>query len=559
MPQKDTYQQKLTDAGFNIVEQTCNNPIANVWSITIHDIDCSLLSTNGNGISKELALNNVYEKFIGQLSTHYFWTDCYLGDEMAKNKFVHYPTEQWFQTNSNGSWPDDVLDSGALRDFYNPDGELNASKLIDINSSNHERGICCLSFETIGTGKLVNFPINIVTNLYSSNGISTSIKPEEARLDALLGIIEQYIKFKIISEGISLPEIPDVICNSHPDIVKSLKDIKEAGYELKIQDASLGGKYPVVALTLFNPRDQGVSMSFGAHPKLNIALQKSLMSLFQGCSDLTNLEDLPEPGFDMDEIASPQNLEKHFHDSHGIVAWKSLTRQSDYEFFDWNNKSSQFNSEIAFKILSEKILEDGNEIYISHHEILGTYTCRMIIPGLSEIYPTDDLVWENNNVGMEARNSILKTDKTVADCEQLIEDLEDLNQEDDVLISTLIGLPSDSDSIFTDLRIAELITLLALKTQDNERIQEGCEWLIHYKKINPRRLKVYQCINTILQLEGMTEYGISLEKLYTRPILKDALALIDGEDVFPLVSEWRSHSLLIDRYKRTIRIGNESY
>ena len=162
----------------------------------------------------------------------------------------------------------------------------------------------------------------------------------------------------------------------------------------------------------------------------------------------------------------------------------------------------------------------------------------MLIPGISEIYPFDDLIWENNNVGMDVRDLILKTKKTTEECESLIESLEDLSLDDDYLIADLLAAPADENIyIFQDLCVAELILLLALKTQDNERVQENCEWLLDYKKINQKRLKTYHCINTILQLNKMTHYGISLEKLYTREILNNALALIDGEDVFKLESE----------------------
>ena len=547
-----TFQQKLLDAGFNIVEQSSINPIVNAWSVTVHDRDCPLLLAKGKGCSKKAALTNALRDFIGLLSTHSFWTDCYLGDETSNSKFVHYPNERWFATNANGSWPNGVLDGEqgeGLRDLYNPDGELNASNLIDINTSNRERGICCLPYVCIRTGKIINFPVNIVSNLYASNGISAAKGIDEARFQGLSKVIEQYIKFKVISEGLSLPIVPEDVLSRYPKIQASIKEAEDAGYELLVQDASLGGKYPVIAVILLNPHNQGVSVSFGASPSFNTALELSLTDLFLG-RELDQFETYPEAGFDMDEISSPQNLDRHYIDSSGIVAWKSLKNKPDYEFSDWDKQDSSTDSATEFKALCDTVHTDGNDIFIADYNQIGVYTCRVLVPGLSEIYPVDDLVWENNNVGLEIRSQILKANKTLEECEQLIQDLEDLNQDDETLVSELIGIPSDADCIFSDLRITELITLLALKTQDNERIQEGCEWLLHFQQINPRRLKTYQCINTVLQLDGMTDYGSALEKLYTRPVFKDALALIDGEDVFPLISDWKMHGLLIDGYKK---------
>ncbi len=544
-------QQKLEKIGFHIVEQSWLNPIANVWSVHIRDRDCPLLFTNGKGASKKAALASALGEFFERLSTHYFWADYYLGDDISNRKFVHYAQEKWFETNANGAWPDEVLND-ELRDFYNPDGELNASNLIDANSANRQRGICCLPYECVRTQESIYFPVNVIGNLYVSNGMSAGNTREEARVQALSEIFERYIKFKIIAEGISLPTVPESVLNRYPGIQAGIKELEQAGYPLLVQDASLGGKYPVMVVTLLNPKNQGVYASFGAHPKFEVALERSLTELLQG-RGLDALDGFAEAGFDLDEIASPQNLETHFIDSSGIISWKFLQQKPDYEFNDWDKQVSNSDTAQEFNDLCERIHAEGNDIFISDHKELGVYCCRVLVPGMSEIYPADDLVWENNNAGIDMREVILKEDKTLEECEALIEKLEDLNFDDQYPVAALMGLPADKDSIFADLRIAELITLLALKTQDNERIQEGCEWLLHFKQIDPRRLKTYQCINAILQLDSMTDYASPLEKLYGREILSNALALIDGEDIFPLKSNWKMHDLLIDGYRKVIK------
>ena len=546
-------QKKLEAIGFHVVEQSWLNPVANVWSVHICDRDYPLLSTNGKGTSKKAALASALGEFFERLATHYFWADYYLGDEISNSKFVHYKQEKWFETNSNGSWPEGVLNE-ELQNFYNPDGELDANKLIDANSANRKRGMCCLPYVCQRTQESVYFPINIIGNLYVSNGMSAGNTPEEARVQALSEIYERYVKFKIIAEGITLPKVPDSVLARYPEIQAAIKEMEDAGYPLIVQDASLGGKYPVMAVTLLNPKDQGVYASFGAHPKFEVALENSLTELLQG-RGLDSFDGFSVAGFDLDEIASPQNLETHYIDSSGIISWKFLQSKPDYEFVDWGNQENQViesNTTEEFKDLCNRIHEEGNDIYISDHQELGMCCCRILVPGMSEIYPAEDLVWENNNAGIDIRNAILKQNKTTAECEALIEKIEDLNFDDQYSVAALIGLPADKDSIFADLCLAELISLLALKVQDNERIQEGCEWLLHFKQINPERLKVYQCIDTLLQLDVMVNYADSLTKLYGKNVLNDALALIDGEDIFPLQSDWKMHDLLIESYRKVL-------
>ncbi len=543
-----TMTTKLEALGFHILEHSWLHPVANVWSVHIRDRDCPLLFTNGKGASKKAALASALGEFFERLTTHYFWADYYLGDEISNSKYVHYKQEKWFEINSYGSWPEGVLND-ELQAFYNPDGELDANKLIDINSANSKRGLCCLPYTCQRTQASVYFPVNIIDNLYVSNGMAAGNTPEEARVQALSEIFERFVKFKIIAEGISLPDIPKSTLARYPNIQADIKEMEQAGYTLLIQDASLGGKYPVVAVTLLNPEDQGVYASFGAHPQFEVALERSLTELLQG-RGLDKLNNFPQAGFNMDEIASPQNLETHFIDSSGIMSWQFLQNTSDYDFVDWGINQNRSQTAQEFEDLCQRIHQEGNDIYISDHQELGMYCCRILVPGMSEIYPIEDLVWENNNAGMSVRHAILKHNKTPAECEALIEQLEDLTVNDQHPVATLIGLPADKNSLFADLRVAEIITLLALKTQDNERIQEGCEWLLHFKQINPERLKVYQCINTLLQLDGMVNYANSLTKLYGKDVLNKALALIDGEDIYPLHSDWKTHDLLLEAYHK---------
>ncbi|MBI0151551.1 30S ribosomal protein S12 methylthiotransferase accessory protein YcaO, partial [Bifidobacterium sp. M0353] len=78
-----------------------------------------------------------------RLSTNYFFSDFYLGDKVANGEFVHYPSEKWFAIPDDNSLPKGLL-SQKLLNFYDPEHELTATDLIDLQSSNSERGICAL-------------------------------------------------------------------------------------------------------------------------------------------------------------------------------------------------------------------------------------------------------------------------------------------------------------------------------------------------------------------------------------------------------------------------------
>ena len=178
-------------------------------------------------------------------------------------------------------WPTALL-TPELQQFYNPEGTTVASQLIDLNSGNSARGICAIPYKRLRDDKTVLFPVNLIGNLYVSNGMSAGNTLMEARTQALAEIFERDIKYKIIREGICLPDVPESVINRYPRIAAGIKGLRAAGYGILIKDASLGGKYPVMNVTLLHPDDQGCFASFGAHPRFEVALERTLTELLQG-------------------------------------------------------------------------------------------------------------------------------------------------------------------------------------------------------------------------------------------------------------------------------------
>jgi ribosomal protein S12 methylthiotransferase accessory factor len=368
-------QAKLQALGFNIEEASWLNPVANVWSVHIRDRDCPMLFTNGKGSSQKAALASALGEYFERLSTNYFWADFYLGEAIATSNFVHYPSEQWFALVEDGSLPEGLLDK-QTREFYDPESALDASKLVDINSGNSERGICALPFIRQIDQTTVWFPVNIIGNLYVSNGMSAGNTKTEARTQALSEIFERYIKFKIIAEGIALPEVPNSVIARYPTIQAGIAELREAGFGILVKDASLGGEYPVMCVTLLNPEDQGTYASFGAHPRFEVALERALTELLQGRA-LDRLAGFSEPSFDLEEVASPQNLETHFIDSSGPMHWNFLNKQADYAFVDWNYAGT---TEAEYNYLLDRIHEADFDVYIMDYQHLGVYACRILVP-----------------------------------------------------------------------------------------------------------------------------------------------------------------------------------
>jgi ribosomal protein S12 methylthiotransferase accessory factor len=523
-----TMQARLAALGFHVEERSWLNPVDGIWSVHVRDRDCPLLFTNGKGASRLAALASALGEFFERLSCNYFWAHYYLGPRPAQRGFAHYPRERWFRPDESGAWPQELL-TPELHRFYNPEGSIPADTLVDLNSGDAERGICALPYARQRDQASVWFPVNIIGNLYVSNGMSAGNTPEEARTQALSEIFERHIKFRIISEGLCLPDVPEEVIARYPRIAAGIKALRAAGFGILVKDASLGGEYPVMNVTLLHPDDQGCFSSFGAHPRFEIALERALTELLQGRA-LDALGGFPEPGFDLDEIASAPNLEIHFVDSSGIISWKFLGDTPDFEFCDWNFSTTTAED---YAWLVERIHAMGHDIYIADFTHLGVYACRIIVPGMSEVYPVDDLEYENNSVGNALREAILHLPELGDDeCADLLETLNELGLADQRPVAALIGLAPDPGSLWSDLRVGELKTLLALAIGDQDAIREGCDWIRHFAQIDAGRRRVYRCIENLLNLEGAASYRKALLPLYGAETLRQAEALLARESRF---------------------------
>ncbi len=264
----------LEDMGFDIEQASWLNPVPHVYSVHIRDRNCGLMFTNGKGASEKACLASALGEYFERLSTNYFFADFYLGPDVARGDFVHYPNERWFDP-ADPQFRERVL-TPRLWAHYDPEGELDPADLFDTNSGAGERGICCLPLRRQRDGQAVWFPVNVIANLYVSNGMSAGNTASEARVQALSEVFERAIKNRIIAEGISLPEIPPEVLARYPSIETAVRALEAHGYHLRLADASLGGRYPVIAVTLLNPRNATVFASFGAHPSFEVALERTV-------------------------------------------------------------------------------------------------------------------------------------------------------------------------------------------------------------------------------------------------------------------------------------------
>ena len=547
----------LANLGIKIEIASWRNLIPNVWSLHIRDAHSPMCFTNGKGATKESALASALGEYIERLSNNHFYAGAYWGEDIANAEFVHYPNERWFKSGPKDTLPTEILDDYCLK-IYNPDGELRASHLVDTNSGNIERGICSLPYIRQSDGETVYFPSNLIENLFVSNGMSAGNTLAEAQVQCLSEIFERAVKREILEGEIALPDVPHQVLAKYPSILAGIQSLEEQGFPVLVKDASLGGVYPVMCVTLMNPRTGGVFASFGAHPSLEVALERSLTELLQGRS-FEGLNDLPPPTFASEAVTEPNNFVEHFIDSSGIVSWRFFSARSNYDFVEWDFTGDGDNSNAQEVKTLFGILQDlGKEVYVAVYDQLGATACRILVPGYSEVYPVEDIIWDNTNKALLFRADILNlfqlNDLSLATLLDRLENNE-LGEYGD--IATLIGIEFDENSVWGQLTVLELKLLIRLALKQFEEAHDLVGAFLQYNDNTVERKLFYQALDAALEVTlddelEMADYDANFRRMFGSARIDAVLGSIDGKVRFFGLTPIGMNLEGLDRHRRLI-------
>lgn len=416
----ENMQNVLNKLNHTLIYSKEKHPLQNCYSINIALQDLpNYIYSNGKGIISKASMASALGEYIERLQTNNFFIDFALPNRN------YYDDQVLSHFNSN------YLNKKLLN-FYDPHSELTIEDLVDFNSNIQDK-IVCLPFKNCSNDEIINFPLNILSNLYVSNGLASGNTPKEAQVQSLSEIIERYVKIQIIKNAYSLPSYPTKVLEKFPTLNDDIHTLQELGFIVEVLDASLGGVFPVTAISLINPHNNTLFVSFGSHPLLEVSLQRTLSELMQG-RDIENLDDFQTPTFDTIEIASSSNIESHFIDSNGKMGFEFLNKHKSFEYQPWGYNGNSCDEEYwyLFNILHTM----KKDIYLREYNHLGFYSCQIIVPSISEIYPVDDLIYNNKNNGKHHRDMIINFKQY--DPQEIINEISNL--EDIMKLNDYIGV-----------------------------------------------------------------------------------------------------------------------
>lgn len=493
-------QKVLEDVGCKTTFSQTKHPLQNCYSVNLSSHEApNHIYSNGKGVVAEASMASALGEYIERLQTNNFFSDFYL----PKRKY--YPDEAHFEFDG------EFLNEDLLY-MYDPNGELDGEDLVDFNSDFEDK-IVALEFVKHSSGERVYFPLNILNNLYVSNGLATGNTPKEAQVQALSEIYERYAKLEIIKNGYALPKFPDERVKSFQKVYSDVEALKAHGYIVEVLDASLGGVFPVTAISLINPKNSTLFVSFGAHPIVEVSLERTMTELMQG-RNLDELDAFEIPTFDMSIVSDSFNLESHFVDSNGKLGFAFLSSKKSFEYKSWEYNGDGTENEFDFLVKIAKEME--KEIYTREYDYLGFYSCQILIPSISEVYPMEDLIYNNKNSGKKIRNMVLNFKEYEA--EEILDLIESLDESLDM--GKYIGVIFKESFTMAEFK-AQIYLLLGENEQALELLQNRENRLGHV---------VAELIRMDENGENFREYKEALFNVFTQERVEKARGIIAGEE-----------------------------
>ncbi len=506
--------------GYQITFSTQKHPLSHCYSVNLTSMEApEHIYSNGKGICSQASIASALGEYIERLQTNNFFSDFYLPSRK------HYPDEIAFEF--GGNYLNDNLKS-----VYNPYGEISDEYLVDYNSDYKDK-VVALPFINYATKEETYIPVNILNNLYVSNGLASGNTPDEAKVQALSEVIERHVKIEIIKKGYALPAYPNEILQSYEKLYSDISTLRDDGYIIDVLDASLGGKFPVTAISFINPKNGTLFVSFGSHPILQVSLERTMTELMQG-RDIDNLDNFEMPTFDMSIVSSNLNLESHFIDSNGKLGFGFLSNKKSFKYSSWKYNGTNTQDELNYLLDIFSKLE--KEIYIREYDYLGFYSCQIIVPDFSEIYPVEDLIYNNKNIGKQIRDLVLNFKSY--DQEEILDNIESLD--DSIDMENYIGVIFQNNFTMAQFK-AQIYLLLGDK--------ENALALLDFE-----RNDIMEIIAELLIMEkqdiSFDEHKDGLFSIFGKKRVLNALDIIKGDSYFIDTTFHQDYINILQMYDR---------
>lgn len=380
-----------------------------------------------------------------------------------------------------------------------------------------------LPFYSIKDDTVVYLPITKIRSQCTSNGMCAGNTPQEAILQGICEIIERYAIKQIFKDKIIPVTIDKELFRGTTiyDYIRNLE--KNNNWILEIKDCSCGIGLPAIGLLIIDRNTSRYHFHVGSDPSPITALERTLTELFQGRTTL------PFKDFDpiyQDRLYNNLDLSmsesrKTYHDNTGVFPYSVLcsSKVQNYSLED-NDMSDKANLKKIIKLISGL----GYNIYIRDVSFLGFPAFYIYIPGMSEIYSTNNII--NKSDSLRALLLSINTNRLS-------------NENYDFLHSYLSikdsinGLQILGNEIMSDYDIAYAYFSIAIG-----KYSSAFEYLNHWINNNAECNIKYKCMRDVIYYDyiNRTSDSSHIYKLYDKELILKVKSSLRSRTVDDLIN-----------------------
>ncbi len=247
-------------------------------------------------------------------------------------------------------------------------------------------GVTALPFYDPVRDETVWFPKKAVSFLYNTNGLAAGNDLTEAAVQSLSEIYERWNLVRMFFGDYVPPSIPEEHLRRYPKIWEIIEDLRSSGFRVLVKDCSLGEPFPLVAAVVVNPETHAYHVHLGAFPAYEIALERSFTEMFQGRS-LKTVADTTTVTLGDVKSRSSAELIKFLTHGTGRYPLSFFSEPPSYPFRPFPDRSDRSNRELLQEYL-DYLNARGFRVYLRNISHLGFPSVRVVVPGMSEIMPT---------------------------------------------------------------------------------------------------------------------------------------------------------------------------